>query len=271
MTAWRRSRRRPEASIRARSGSRSCTSTSSCSPKAWWRTSRGSGTATRTWRRRSPSLKEAKAHGVDTIVDLTVLGLGRDVATVREIAQASGMQVIVATGLYTYDALPHYFASRGPDAMARPVRAGHRAGDPGHGHPRGHPQVRDRRAGRDGGRREGAARRRAGAPPHRHADFDAHACEERAGAAAAGRLRAGRRRPGARRHRSQRRQRRHRLSGEADRARLVHRHGPLRHRPRAADGEARRHDRQALRARARRTGWCCRTTRAATSTGSSRR
>ncbi len=64
------------------------------------------------------SLQEAKAHGVESIVDLTVLGLGRDVATVREIARAAGVQVIVATGLYTYDAVPHYFASRGPDAMA---------------------------------------------------------------------------------------------------------------------------------------------------------
>lgn len=63
-------------------------------------------------------LKEAKAHGVDTIVDLTVLGLGRDVATVRAIAKAAGIQVIVATGLYTYDALPHYFESRDANVMA---------------------------------------------------------------------------------------------------------------------------------------------------------
>ena len=64
------------------------------------------------------ALSEAKAHGVTTIVDLTVLGLGRDVPLVREIAQQSGMQVIVATGLYTYDELPHYFASRSVDHMA---------------------------------------------------------------------------------------------------------------------------------------------------------
>ncbi len=64
------------------------------------------------------ALREAKAHGVETIVDLTVLGLGRDVATVREIARQAGIRVIAATGLYTYDALPHYFESRGPDHMA---------------------------------------------------------------------------------------------------------------------------------------------------------
>ena len=64
------------------------------------------------------ALSEAKAHGVSTIVDLTVLGLGRDVALVSEIARQSGMIVIVATGLYTYDELPHYFVSRSVDHMA---------------------------------------------------------------------------------------------------------------------------------------------------------
>ena len=63
-------------------------------------------------------LSEAKAHGVSTIVDLTVLGLGRDVATVREIARAAGMQIIVATGVYTYDELPHYFEGRPVEHMA---------------------------------------------------------------------------------------------------------------------------------------------------------
>ena len=64
------------------------------------------------------ALKEAKAHGVATIVDLTVLGLGRDVAFVREIARGAGINVIVATGLYTYNELPHYFVTRSIDHMA---------------------------------------------------------------------------------------------------------------------------------------------------------
>ena len=64
------------------------------------------------------ALKEAKAHGVDTIVDLTVLGLGRDVTLVHEIAKKSGMNIIVATGLYTYDELPHYFRYRDENHMA---------------------------------------------------------------------------------------------------------------------------------------------------------
>src|SRR5512141_2457144 len=48
------------------------------------------------------ALKDAKAHGVSTVVDLTVLGLGRDVAFIRDIAREAGINVIVATGLYTY-------------------------------------------------------------------------------------------------------------------------------------------------------------------------
>ena len=63
------------------------------------------------------ALATAKEHGVSTIVDLTVLGLGRDVAFAREIAQESGINVIAATGLYTYDELPHYFANRPLEAM----------------------------------------------------------------------------------------------------------------------------------------------------------
>ena len=66
----------------------------------------------------SAALSEAKAHGVRTIVDLTVLGLGRDVTLVREVSRESGVNVVVATGVYTYDEVPHYFQHRGVDHMA---------------------------------------------------------------------------------------------------------------------------------------------------------
>ena len=64
------------------------------------------------------ALSEAKAHGVSTIVDLTVLGLGRDVTLAREVSRRSGVNVIVATGVYTYDEVPHYFQYRDVDHMA---------------------------------------------------------------------------------------------------------------------------------------------------------
>ncbi len=63
-------------------------------------------------------LTEAKAHGVASMVDLTVMGLGRDVTLVREAAQRSGMQIVVATGLYTYDEVPRHFEGRDADYMA---------------------------------------------------------------------------------------------------------------------------------------------------------
>lgn len=59
-------------------------------------------------------LQEAKAAGVDTIVDLTVLGMGRNVERVRGISEASGVNIVVASGLFTFDALPHFLRHVGP-------------------------------------------------------------------------------------------------------------------------------------------------------------
>lgn len=59
-------------------------------------------------------LTRIKDLGVATIVDLTVVGLGRDVGLVRRIATATGLNVIVATGLYAKDELPTFFSRRGP-------------------------------------------------------------------------------------------------------------------------------------------------------------
>ncbi|HXW46366.1 MAG TPA: phosphotriesterase-related protein [Streptosporangiaceae bacterium] len=61
--------------------------------------------------------------GCRTIVDPTVLGLGRDIERVRRVADGVPLNIIVATGLYTYNDLPFYFryrtASRdGLDPMA---------------------------------------------------------------------------------------------------------------------------------------------------------
>lgn len=45
-------------------------------------------------------LRQAKAGGVDTIIDLTTPDLSRDVRFIQEAARASGMQVVVATGIW---------------------------------------------------------------------------------------------------------------------------------------------------------------------------
>ena len=62
-------------------------------------------------------LRALKASGVDTIVDLTVIGLGRDVQRVQRIVAGTGLNVIVATGAYTFDDLPLYFRNRGPGTL----------------------------------------------------------------------------------------------------------------------------------------------------------
>ncbi len=66
--------------------------------------------------RATDCLAEARAHGVKTVVDLTPADLGRDVEAVAEVARRSGMQVVVATGIYWQP--PRYFQSRPPEAAA---------------------------------------------------------------------------------------------------------------------------------------------------------
>ncbi|WP_349666502.1 phosphotriesterase family protein [Actinomadura xylanilytica] len=62
-------------------------------------------------------LNALKAAGVDTIVDLTVIGLGRYVPAVQRVAELTDLAIVASTGLYTYDALPAYFGNRGPGSL----------------------------------------------------------------------------------------------------------------------------------------------------------
>jgi phosphotriesterase-related protein len=60
-------------------------------------------------------LRALAAQGVRTIVDPTVVGLGRYIPRIQRIAeQVSELNIIVATGLYTYDSVPFFFHHRGP-------------------------------------------------------------------------------------------------------------------------------------------------------------
>ncbi|MFN8224778.1 MAG: hypothetical protein U0R50_16210 [Gaiellales bacterium] len=62
-------------------------------------------------------LTELKAQGVDSMVDLTVLGLGRDVELIHRVAQNTGINLVVATGFYGFDELPFFFKTRGPGTI----------------------------------------------------------------------------------------------------------------------------------------------------------
>src|SRR3954465_3939917 len=59
-------------------------------------------------------LRELKAAGFDTIVDPTVIGLGRYIPRIVRVAEQVDLNLIVATGVYTYATVPFYFHPRGP-------------------------------------------------------------------------------------------------------------------------------------------------------------
>jgi phosphotriesterase-related protein len=59
-------------------------------------------------------LAQLKRAGVDTILDMTIPGLGRDPALVTRAAEGTGLRVMFATGYYTLDWLPYAFQFRGP-------------------------------------------------------------------------------------------------------------------------------------------------------------
>jgi phosphotriesterase-related protein len=58
-------------------------------------------------------LTALKAAGYDTIVDPTVIGLGRYIPRIVAIGQQIDLNIIVATGVYTYDTVPFYFMHKG--------------------------------------------------------------------------------------------------------------------------------------------------------------
>jgi phosphotriesterase-related protein len=58
-----------------------------------------------------------KAAGVDTIVDLTVLGIGRQPRLVARVAERSPVSIVAATGLYVLSEIPRYLRLRGAGAL----------------------------------------------------------------------------------------------------------------------------------------------------------
>jgi phosphotriesterase-related protein len=54
--------------------------------------------------------------GCQTIVDPTVIGLGRNIDRIKRVAGGTEINIIVATGLYTYRDVPFYFTYRLPSA-----------------------------------------------------------------------------------------------------------------------------------------------------------
>lgn len=62
-------------------------------------------------------LDALKAAGIDTIIDLTVLGLGRHMPTLAKAAALTDLNIVVSTGAYTFDAVPAPFQFYGPGLL----------------------------------------------------------------------------------------------------------------------------------------------------------
>jgi phosphotriesterase-related protein len=62
-------------------------------------------------------LNELKSNGVDSIVDLTVIGMGRYIPRIARIAEATDINIVVATGVYTYNDVPMFFHFTGPGGV----------------------------------------------------------------------------------------------------------------------------------------------------------
>ncbi|MFZ2238659.1 MAG: phosphotriesterase-related protein [Gordonia amarae] len=59
-------------------------------------------------------LQKAYDAGVRTIIDPTVVGLGRYIPRIQQIAEQTPLNIVVATGVYTYTDVPFFFDLRGP-------------------------------------------------------------------------------------------------------------------------------------------------------------
>ncbi|QGK69002.1 phosphotriesterase-related protein [Allosaccharopolyspora coralli] len=62
-------------------------------------------------------LTELKELGIDTILDPTVLGLGRYLPRIQKIAARTPLNIVPATGIYTYNDVPFQFHHHGPGLL----------------------------------------------------------------------------------------------------------------------------------------------------------
>lgn len=63
-------------------------------------------------------VEDVAAFGAQTIIDLTVLGLGRDITVFRDVAARTSVNIVAATGAYYFDRLPGYFRQRSVEHLA---------------------------------------------------------------------------------------------------------------------------------------------------------
>ena len=106
-------------------------------------------------------LSELPKNGIRTIVDVTVIGQGRDIRRIKRIAdQVPELNIVVATGIYTFDEVPLFFSRQAEGDDDRLLHPRHHRGHRRYRHPGGHAQVRGGRPGTHRGRRARAPRGR---------------------------------------------------------------------------------------------------------------
>src|SRR5437763_991140 len=64
------------------------------------------------------SAQAVRGHGVRTVVEPTAMLLGRDIPALQRLASDTGLQIVVCTGIYTYDHLPQFLLNRDEDFIA---------------------------------------------------------------------------------------------------------------------------------------------------------
>lgn len=62
-------------------------------------------------------MRQCKARGIDTIVDPTVIGLGRYLPRIQRINEQVDINIVAATGIYTYNEVPFQFHYTGPGLL----------------------------------------------------------------------------------------------------------------------------------------------------------
>jgi phosphotriesterase-related protein len=70
------------------------------------------------WEAAVSDANAVRGHGVQTVVEPSVMFLNREAAFSKRVADESGLNVILATGVYTYEHLPQVLMNRNEDQLA---------------------------------------------------------------------------------------------------------------------------------------------------------
>ena len=70
------------------------------------------------WENAVSDANAVQEHGIKTVVEPSALFLQRDARFSKKVADETGIQVVLATGVYTYDHLPQPLMNRDEDALA---------------------------------------------------------------------------------------------------------------------------------------------------------